>query len=178
MAKKNSFWDKIVKVINSDAWKFLEKSKELYSLIIIDLPDPNNLSLDRLYSVSFYKLIRLHLARFGVFVTQATSPMFSRKAFWSIEKSINESGFTTLPYHTYIPSFGEWGFVLAFKEKEIRIKPFDSSSMKFHYLNDIVFKQMRVFPPDIQKLKVKSNRLSNHKLIEYYEKGWDRWYEH
>lgn len=29
-------------VVNQDAYKFLETNKELYDVIIVDLPDPNN----------------------------------------------------------------------------------------------------------------------------------------
>jgi len=164
-----------VTVVNQDAWKFIENSGELYDVIIIDLPDPNNISLGRLYSQTFYQLLSSHLSKAGAMVTQSTSPMFSHKAFWCIEKTIDDSDLYTLPYHTYIPSFGEWGFVLAAHTK-IHLRKLNKE-IKLHYLTDAVIKQMQLFPPDIDKVAVESNRLSTHKLIYYYEKGWDRWYE-
>ena len=164
-----------VTVVNQDAWKFIENNKDLYDVIIIDLPDPNNISLGRLYSETFYRLLSSHLSKAGAMVTQSTSPMFSHKAFWCIEKTIDESNLYTLPYHTYIPSFGEWGFVLAAHTK-IHMRKLDKK-LKLHYLNDEVINQMQLFPPDIEKVAVESNRLSTHKLIYYYAKGWDKWYE-
>lgn len=164
-----------VTVVNQDAWKFLEQNHELYDVIIIDLPDPNNISLSRLYSRTFYRLVSSHLSRTGAMVTQSTSPMFSRKAYWCIAETISDTGLYTLPYHTYIPSFGEWGFVLASHIK-IDTKPIEPS-LSLKYLTDEVFEKSKFFPPDMDKTDVDSNRLSTHRLIYYYQDGWDKWYD-
>ncbi len=171
----NAFESNKVTVVNQDAWKFIEKSQELYDVIIIDLPDPNNLSISRLYSQTFYRLLSAQLSKAGAMVTQATSPMFSHKSFWCIEQTIHDAGLYTLPYHTYIPSFGEWGFVLATHQK-MDMKPIDST-LELQYLTDQVLKQMQLFPSDIAKVEVDGNRLSTHKLIYYYDKGWGKWYD-
>ena len=172
----HSFDNPKVTVVNKDAWKFLENSKELYDVMIIDLPDPNSISLSRLYSVTFYHLLKSHLSRYGAMVTQANSPMFSRKAFWSIAKSIEITKLYTLPYHLYIPSFGEWGFVLS---SNIPLKNIDITPLKgLKYLtNNNIWKRMIIFPPDIDKIEVEANKLSSHKLIKYYNDGWSHWYE-
>jgi spermidine synthase len=164
-----------VTVINMDAWKFIEKSNTLYDVIIIDLPDPNNISLSRLYSQTFYRLLSNHLSRSGAMVTQATSPMFSREAFWCIEETMAKSNLYTLPYHTYIPSFGEWGFVLSSKLKLPleSIKPLQG--LKF--IDTKTMQRMKVFDKDISKPDIESNKLSSHKLIYYYDEGWKKWYE-
>lgn len=164
-----------VTVVNQDAWKFLEQNHELYDVIIIDLPDPNNISLSRLYSQTFYRLVSSHLSRTGAMVTQSTSPMFSRKAYWCIAETISDTGLYTLPYHTYIPSFGEWGFVLASHIK-IDTKPIEPS-LSLKYLTNEVFEKSKFFPPDMDKTDVDSNRLSTHRLIYYYQDGWDKWYD-
>jgi len=164
-----------VTVINQDAWKFIERSQSLYDVIIIDLPDPNNISLSRLYSQAFYHLLSSHLSRAGAMVTQASSPMFTRKAFWAIEKTMSASGFHTLPYHTYIPSFGEWGFVIA---SHLSLPLHDIKALKgLKYLDSQSMNKMKYFDKDIEKLEVKANKLSNHKLIEYYNNGWKKWYD-
>jgi spermidine synthase len=164
-----------VTVVNQDAWKFIEKSNRLYDVIIIDLPDPNNISLSRLYSQTFYRLLSSHLSRSGAMVTQATSPMFSRDAFWCIEETMQNSDLYTLPYHTYIPSFGEWGFVLSSKLKLPleSIKPL--KNLKF--IDTKTMQRMKVFDKDISKPDIESNKLSSHKLIYYYDEGWKKWYE-
>ena len=46
-------------------------------------------------------------------VVQSTSPMFARDSYWCIAGTIKQAGMLTYPYHVYVPSFGEWGFVLA-----------------------------------------------------------------
>jgi len=164
-----------VKVYNQDAWKFVEKAQELYDVIIVDLPDPNNISLSRLYTQSFYRLLYSHLSRFGAIVTQATSPLFSREAFWCIEKSMHQVGLYTTPYHIYIPSFGEWGFVIASK---LKMYPSNIAPLKdLRFIDSDVMKQMMFFDKDISKVDVDSNQLSSHKLIHYYDSGWEKWYE-
>jgi hypothetical protein len=39
--------------------------------------------------------------------------MFARRAFWCIVATARSAGLDVRPYHAYVPSFGEWGFVLA-----------------------------------------------------------------
>ncbi|CAA6820341.1 MAG: Spermidine synthase (EC [uncultured Sulfurovum sp.] len=164
-----------VTVINQDAWKFMETSQTLYDVIILDLPDPNNISLSRLYSQTFYKILANQLSRTGVMVTQASSPMFTPKAFWSIKETMVSTNLQTKAYHTYIPSFGEWGFVIASKFPIHFEKYTPKANLK--YLNKEVLRRMEIFGKDISPLKVDANKLSDHKLIEYYNEGWDVWYE-
>ena len=172
---QHSYDNPKVTVVNQDAWKFIEQSRVLYDVIIIDLPDPNNISLSRLYSRSFYNLLKKQLSKGGAMVTQASSPLYTHKAFWSIEHTMRDVGVYTLPYHTYIPSFGEWGFVLASKLK-IEL---DSTKLPkgLKYINYDMLQKSIIFPPDIAKIKVQSNTLTKHHLIEYYDEGWKRWYE-
>jgi len=163
-----------VTVVNQDAWKFIEKSDTLYDVIVLDLPDPNNISLSRLYSQTFYKILTNHLSRSGAMVTQASSPLFTRKAFWSVKKTMQSTGLQTKAYHTYVPSFGEWGFVMASKLKiDFNQKPMDN----LKYLNNKVLQRMTIFEKDISELDVEPNKLSTHRLIEYYDAGWVTWYE-
>jgi spermidine synthase len=171
----HSYSNPKVKVINQDAWKFIEQSEILYDVIIVDLPDPNSISLSRLYSKTFYHLLKKQLSKGGAIVTQASSPIYTHKAFWSIAKTLKSTGLKTLPYHTYIPSFGEWGFVLASK-MAIKIES-NRLPKKLKYLNSDIIKKSALFAPDIAKVEVEENTLSRHRLIEYYNEGWKRWYE-
>ena len=171
----NAYKSNKVTVINQDAWKFIENSKILYDVIILDLPDPNNISLSRLYSKTFYELLKGQLSKVGAMVTQASSPMFSHKAFWSIKKTMQSTNLYTQPYHTYIPSFGEWGFVLV---SHLPIKFKENEPIKtLKYLNKEVMNKMTIFAKDIDEIDVEINKLSNHKLIGYYDEGWKKWYE-
>ena len=53
------------------------------------------------------------LAEGGRLVVQSGSPYFAPRSYWSIEASVREAGFATVPYHVDVPSFGDWGFLLA-----------------------------------------------------------------
>jgi spermidine synthase len=110
-------------------------------------------------------------------VTQATSPLFSTKAFWSIKESISydeKDNYMVYPYHVYIPSFGEWGFVMSTKSKI----HFDDlqTKVKADYFSKETFKTALKFSKDIKKIEVEPNRLSNHLLLKYYDEGWEKWY--
>ena len=109
---RNAFSHEKIKIFNMDGAAFLEKSRQLYNVIIIDLPDPDSMDLMHLYSDHFYRTVKAHLSRGGVMVTQASSPFFARKAFLCIDKTIQAAGFSTLPMHTAIPTLGEWGWIL------------------------------------------------------------------
>ncbi|MGB0845503.1 MAG: polyamine aminopropyltransferase [Thiolinea sp.] len=175
----NSLTHPKVTIYNQDAWKFLEQNEHLFDVILLDLPDPNNPSLSRLYSRSFYKLLKQNVSQQGVIATQATSPLYARKAFWSIRKTLaqteNNETWHTLPYHTYIPSFGEWGFVLASRKKPTTNNIQLSDNHK--YLSEAILPQLFHFPPDMSAVEVKINQITSHPLLEYYEEGWAKWYE-
>jgi len=176
---KGSLSDKRLRIINQDAWKFLEHDEQLYDVIIIDLPDPNNISLSRLYTKSFYRLVKQHLSASGAMVTQASSPLYTREAYWSIYQSIvsidDKLSWRVQPYHSYIPSFGEWGFVLATRMKTNWVE--QTPTVPLRYLRPAIMQTMQVFAPDIAKMAVEANDLHNHRLVSYYEKGWNYWYQ-
>lgn len=102
-----------VSLVNLDAALFVDQIQGSYDVIVVDFPDPNNLELSKLYAQSFYTRLRQKLNRDGVLVQQATSPVHSREAFLCIGRTLVASGFTALPYHENVPTFGDWGFWLA-----------------------------------------------------------------
>ncbi len=174
----NALNDPRLTIMNKDAWKFLEFSNQLYDVIIIDLPDPSNLNLSRLYSKTFYTMLLQHLSRAGVVVTQASSPLYSRNAYWSIYETLKAAGdeesWHIQPYHTYVPSFGEWGFILASRSK-VKVK-IDNTKVQLNYLSAELLESMLHFPTDMNRVDVEINNIHNHKLLEYYSKGWEKWF--
>lgn len=169
---------KKVKVHNLDAQVFLEKSSDQWDAIIIDLPDPNNTSLGKLYSQNFYRLVAKHLTPTGVFVTQATSPFYATQAFWCIANTIQatttnseSSPIYMLPYRASVPSFGEWGFVMG-SLKPLNPNHIQLRDLKTRYLHTKLIQSLFVFPKDIGWRKTKINRLDNQVLIKYYEEGY------
>lgn len=170
---KNSLSYPQVHVTNEDAFSFLQREHEPYSVVIIDLPDPREEALSKLYSVEAYKMVRRHLAPGGVLVTQATSPYYSRQAYWCIGKSMDEAGFQVLSYHAYVPSFGEWGFHLGSQ------KPLDVQNIEFtvplHFLSKELFFSMFHFDPDMARGEVDPNSLGRPRLVRYYREDYRRW---
>ncbi len=170
---QDSLSDPRLEIINQDAFTYLAETSEQFGVIIIDLPDPNNESLGKLYSREFYKLARRHLAEGGVMVSQATSPYFARETYWSIVHTATDVGLKTWPYHIYVPSFGDWGFFLA-AEHDIKPARF-SPGVSMRYLNADLLAAGFIFDSDTAEVETKVNTLDNQIILSYYEQGWRRW---
>ncbi|CDQ24648.1 Spermidine synthase [Halobacillus karajensis] len=179
---KGALDDPRVDVLNQDAFEFLEKSDEFYDVIIIDLPDPNNESLNKLYTKEFYSLVRNHLSPGGATMVQATSPLFATDVYWTIDKTIASTGLHTENFHVDVPSFGNWGFVMASR------KPIDIEEVRFSvdtkFLTEEVFQSMTVFGKDEdgeilnkdgQAIPLKPNTLIDPHLIQKYERAWQNY---
>ena len=159
-----------LKIVNDDAAKWLETVSQRFDVIIIDLPDPSNFSLGKLYSVPMYRLVARHLADGGKIAVQSTSPYFAPNAYWSVVKTLEEAGLHTAPYHVYVPSFGEWGFVLASQQNDLRLP--QRIDVPAHYLTAETTAQMFRFPPDMARREVVANYLNNQALVAYFERDW------
>tara|TARA_R110002167_G_scaffold6319_1_gene29264 strand:- start:3 stop:1559 length:1557 start_codon:yes stop_codon:yes gene_type:complete len=166
-----SLTNKKVQVVIDDAFVFLEKNQQTFDLIINDLPDPNTISLSRLYSKQYYRLAKENLSSNGIMVTQATSPFFVKPAFWSIAKTIEAAGFdNTYPYHTNVPSFGDWGFVLSGLQP-ISLVPKRSLDDSL-FLSQETILSMFVFAKDIQEMAVEINQIDKPVVLDYYLNSW------
>jgi spermidine synthase len=160
-----------LRIVNDDAFRWVRTTTDRpYDAIIIDFPDPTSFSIAKLYSLHFYRSLHRLLAPQGVFVVQSTSPYFAPRAFWCVERTIAEAGFHTLPYHAYVPSFGEWGYVLAGHQPP---RP-GAMPPNLRFLTDTTFAAMRHFPPDMARRPVEVNRLSTQVLVQYFEEEWSR----
>ena len=160
-----------VKVINADAFSWLETSTESFDVIIVDFPDPTNFSIGKLYTNSFYALLDQHLAASGYAVIQTTSPLVARKSFWTVVNTIESVGLSATPYHAHVPSFGEWGFVVAGR-RPYRLPAALPPELRFLTLQSLpaVFD----FPLDMARLPTEVNRLSNQVLVTTYEAEWGK----
>ncbi|MCB9297094.1 MAG: polyamine aminopropyltransferase [Lewinellaceae bacterium] len=164
-----------VRTVAMDAGAFLRESTEYYDLILSDLPDPSNEAVARLYSTHFFRLARSRLTPYGVFATQASSPFHTRNAFWCIYETLKQSGFgQVLPFHTYVPSFGDWGFVMAGNQL-LEVLPF-RTELPVRYLDAAVVGAMFDFPKDSDNPGgLLANRLDQPALLEYYLADWSKW---
>ncbi len=168
--------DPRVVITNSDAFLWLSERgrSEPYDIVIIDFPDPGNYSLGKLYSRHFYRMLKERLHPASVVVVQSTSPYYARRSYWSIVQTIEDAGFSTLPYHTHVPSFGEWGYILATLSK--RSPPRSLRAQNLRYLNDEMLPGLFVFGKDVSRIDVEGNRLNSQVLVRYYTEDWKEWH--
>lgn len=169
----DSLRDPRVTVINDDGYSYLRNHAGRYGAIFIDLPDPSREALAKLYSVSFYRMVSDHLSRGGIAVTQATSPMFARRSFWGIAATVEAAGLHATPYHTYVPSFGDWGFVMMSPE------PHDLATVQLAVtttsLSAELLPTMTRFAPDIGPMPVEASTLERPTILGYYDESMSRW---
>lgn len=166
----DAFHSSKVKIISDDAFVWLDKHHDFYDFIVVDFPDPTNFSLGKLYSDTFYKLVASHLSQHGLIVIQSTSPLYARQSFWCIHNTIKSAGLQTAPYHALVPSFGEWGYVIAGFKPYTTPNNIDIKGLKF--ITPQLLPSLFEFPLDMQALPSEINRLNNQALVHYYEKEW------
>ncbi|PRQ03232.1 polyamine aminopropyltransferase [Enhygromyxa salina] len=180
----DSLADPRVVVHNADAMRWLEQQRggggggggeaglAPWDIVVIDLPDPNNLSLGKLYTRAFYRLVRAVLAPDGVAVVQSTSPYLSPRAFWCIVATLDAADMHPLPYHAHVPSFGDWGFTLAARSP-LRPPPglaFELPQPEaLRFLSPELVPTLFAFPADQRPREVEINRLDTQMLVNYYD---------
>ena len=169
----DSFHSSRVHITNDDAYLWLGQDHGKFDAVVVDFPDPNNFALGKLYTTHFYALLKHVLNPGAPVVVQSTSPLMARKSFWCVAQTMETAGFFVRAYHVAVPSFGEWGFMLA------RMEPFEVPThvppVPLHYLNDGALQAMFVFPADMARVPAETNRLDNQILVQYYGDEWKRW---
>lgn len=168
----HSFRDPRVKVVNEDAMIWIERVRDAFDTVIIDFPDPNSFALGKLYTTRFYKLLRARLTADAAVSVQCTSPLYARRSYWCVIRTMEAAGFHVRPYQTTVPSFGVWGYALA------RTQPFGTPTevtVPTRFLDEATLASMFVFPRDMTALPVEINRLDNQMLVRYYEEEWRKW---
>ena len=139
--KIQSEWVATVDVYSIDADQFIRtKNDQRWDVVIIDFPDPSSVELSKLYSKQFYRKLRSHLSNNAFVSIQSTSPYHSKESFLTIGKTLKSAGFNILPYRQNIPSFGDWGFHLAWTsgESDLAIKNNLKTIEKFTVNTDYV----------------------------------------
>jgi spermidine synthase len=163
-----------VRVINADAFTWLEQHDDQYDVIVIDFPDPSNYALGKLYSTSFYELVDLHLSASGYAVVQTTSPLIARRSFWTVASTLEAVGLHVVPYHVHVPSFGEWGFLIASRRPWVLPRALPAG---LRFLTLPGMQALLDFPPDMSRVPAEPNRLSNQTLVRTFEEEWGKVHE-
>lgn len=164
-------------IVNSDAFPWLrEHAEELkrkpYDFVVVDFPDPSNFSIGKLYTQTFYRLLNDVVSENGYIVVQSTSPYVAPKAYSCVIHTLESVGFQTVPYHVYVPSFGEWGFILAGK-KSFSVAAQYPAGLKFIDMPTV--NAMLQFPDDMKPRPTDINRLDNQSLVHYFDEEWSEY---
>ncbi|MBL8489471.1 MAG: polyamine aminopropyltransferase, partial [Rhodocyclaceae bacterium] len=158
-----------VRVVNADAARWLEENEDIFDFVVADFPDPSNYAIGKLYSTGFYRLLARHLSARGRAVIQATSPFYARKSFWTIVATLEEAGLRTAPYHALVPSFGEWGYVIAGPEPFAPPRRYD---VPLRFLSAETTADLFRFPADMARVDAEPNRLNSQSLVRTFEQEW------
>jgi len=176
--------DNRIQIINRDAMSYLETTDDIFDVVIIDLPDPSDTQLGKLYSKAFYDLVQRRLSPEGRLGIQATSPYRAREAFWSIVHTVEAStsgnpeaplSLQVYPYHTMIPSFGTWGFILASRKP---LKPTElQAAPRARYLNNDILPGLFKFPSDMARVPSPVSSLNNPVVVTLYRDGYHQYFD-
>jgi spermidine synthase len=164
-------------IVNQDAFSYLMDYAgrtgadfPRFDRVIIDLPDPHNEVLDKLYSKEFYTIVRTCLTPEGMMVSQCSSPFFATEVFWCIHHTMEAADFGVTAYRIPMVSFGIWGFNLAAANGQ-EIKAIDIDPEKCRYLTTQIFRDCQLFGKDIAQVETPVNRTFEPKLYSMYVKS-------
>jgi len=160
-----------VHVVNADAFAWLRANHRRFDAVLVDFPDPTNFSIGKLYTDSLYRELYRAVAPGGVVSVQSTSPFVAPNAYWTVSTTLEAAGFATEAYHVYVPSFGEWGFVLASRDA---VPPLGRLPQGLRFLTPETAALALHFPPDMARRPTPVNRLDNQALVRAFDAEWAR----
>ncbi|MEG3182389.1 polyamine aminopropyltransferase [Sphingomonas sp. LT1P40] len=168
---RGALTDPRLRVINADGFRWVREARGRYDAIIVDFPDPVDFSVGKLYTETFYRSVIRLLAPGAMLVVQSTSPLIAPQAYWTVAATMEAAGLRTRPYHVYVPSFGEWGFILAAAGEIPERARFPAGK----FLTPDVERQLYQFPPDMARRPAQVNRLDNQILVREFAAAWGKY---
>lgn len=171
-----AFKDRRSKVLYMDARAYLEKTKEIFDVIIIDLTEPIEGGPSfKLYTKEFYQLIHKKLSAHGLITLQAgTTRPWDTDMLTAIAKTISCVFPTTRIYQVMIPSFGlPWGFILGtkivdpltFSPAQVDMQIKKRGLKKLEYYDGITHLSMFALPKYLRKDFDKQERVITDKNL-------------
>lgn len=177
-ANAGALGDPRVDVVIDDAMTWLrEPHPELvpgdgFDAVIVDLPDPDNPVLGRLYSQEFYTLVRRVLAPDGLMVVQSGSPYSMPTAFWRTVSTIEAADYSVTPYHVDVPTFGDWGFTLARPGATPPTPTVPKDAPPLRFLDQRVLDAATVFSGDVAPQRLEPSTLDHPRVVEDMRQGY------
>ena len=180
---RGSMRDPRVHVTNADAFRWVREGSGIprggFDAVIADFPDPDDQSLAKLYSVELYGMLaRRALRPGGALVVQSGSPYFAAEQFWTVRASVAAAGLRPSVYHVDVPSFGDWGYVLARTPRAgkrpdappVRLGPEPPRGLRF--VDPDVLRASTVFPPDRGPRDAAPSTLDRPRILDAARRGW------
>jgi spermidine synthase len=168
---RGSLDDPRVRVVNADAFAWLRRAVGGYDAVIIDMPDPDSTATAKLYSTEFYALARRALAPGGRMVVQAGSPYFAPETFSCVLATVRSAGLAAVPYHVDVPSFGDWGFMLAAPGSTAPVLRL-AAPEPLRFLDERVLRAAAVFPADRRPRPSQASTLDNPVVLRLAGAEW------
>ncbi len=173
MINRDAVRDSRVHVHIMDAFQFMRNPGDLYDIIIADFPDPHDEVIARLYSREFYRILQKRLSPGGILVTQSTSPLFAGEAFWNIHYTMKEVFPEVIPYHVFVPSFGQWGFNMAIPGKcSLENKSAMVKNGNYQYFSIPIWERSRIFSKDEIHPRKYVTTFNRPTVFHDYLQGW------
>lgn len=172
--------DPRVEVVVDDAFAWLRRGGDGavppggFGAVLVDLPDPRNAALTRLYSEEFYALVRGVTGEDGLMVVQSGSPYSTPRQFWRTVATVGSAGWGTTPYHVHVPTFGDWGFVLASADgdaPDLRLRP-DVGGLRF--LDPGTLEAAGRFGRDVAPMRLEPSTLDRPRILDDARRGYER----
>jgi spermidine synthase len=177
---QNSLGHPKVRKFYEDAFTYVQHCSKKYNAIIVDLPDPSDPALGKLYSTAFYAMLRQIVALDGVVITQSTSPFLARKPFWCIHATLEAAFPCVVPYQAHVPTFGQWGYNMAFPVQRDTVALVQQLEERLgtvpnlRFLNRQNVRNCFVFDTDVSELPQLPNTLEKMELVDLYSASyWD-----
>jgi spermidine synthase len=143
-----------------------------FDAVIVDLPDPDNPVLGRLYSTEFYALVSRALAPRGLMVVQSGSPYSTPTVFWRTVSTIRSAGFAVTPYHVDVPTFGDWGFSLARLGTDAPVPTMPKNAPPLRFLSQRVLDASTVFGADVAPQNLEPSTLEHPRIVDDMRTGY------
>ena len=161
-----------LKIVNTDAFQWLQQTQEMFDVIVVDFPDPTNFSLGKLYTNAFYALLEQRLAASGYAVVQTTSPLVARQSFWTVVDDDRIGG----PEGGAVPRARAQLRRVGLRHRQppalapaCRTAARPALPRRCDSLPPLFD-----FPRDMARVPAEVNRLSNQVLVTTYEQEWGK----
>jgi len=177
---QGAFDDPRVRLEYRDARKYLEETKDVYDVIIIDISEPMEEGpAYLLYTKEFYKIVMNRLSKNGIISLQAgTTSLTALLCFSAVYQTLKSVFPIVRPYQAIIPCFGlPWGFALA--SKQVDPQSFSQDDMdkriadrikgELQYYDGEIHQGQFLLPKHIRQHAERETRIieDNHPLFAY-----------